>query len=197
MFKDLSLSRDMMRDFHNSLSAESAGRSLTAMVLQRSAWPFAVPKTTIDLLPQVRSAALSRSLIYSPGIPFLLFTLCYMTQLHLHMCVSCADARGPADIHRLLQEETPRSYFELGPRVRHCDIERALRPRSQGAIRQFVSGYHTADVQRCRRDILRGYKGANTIRSVFCYRFTRPRTYPTIKQLSACLTVSLTQRTRS
>ncbi|KDQ30201.1 hypothetical protein PLEOSDRAFT_1035820 [Pleurotus ostreatus PC15] len=54
MFKDLSLSRDMMRDFHDSLSAESAGRSLTAMVLQRSAWPFAVPKTTIDLLPQMQ-----------------------------------------------------------------------------------------------------------------------------------------------
>ncbi|KAF4584577.1 hypothetical protein EYR40_004576 [Pleurotus pulmonarius] len=54
MFKDLSLSRDMMRDFHGSLSPESAGRTLTAMVLQRSAWPFAVPKTTIDLLPQMQ-----------------------------------------------------------------------------------------------------------------------------------------------
>ncbi|GLB36813.1 putative cullin family protein [Lyophyllum shimeji] len=49
MFKDLALSREAMREYHSKLDIQSAGHKLTAMVLQRSAWPFSVQKTSIDL----------------------------------------------------------------------------------------------------------------------------------------------------
>jgi cullin 4 len=54
MFKDLALSRDMVQDYHSRLAQHSSGRKLSVMVLQRSAWPFNVQKTTIDLPPNVR-----------------------------------------------------------------------------------------------------------------------------------------------
>ncbi|KAL1738064.1 hypothetical protein HDZ31DRAFT_78664, partial [Schizophyllum fasciatum] len=54
MFKDLALSRDMIRDFHDALPANDFARRLTVMVLQRSAWPFTVSKSTIDLPPKAR-----------------------------------------------------------------------------------------------------------------------------------------------
>ena len=54
MFKDLALSKEMMRECHDKLPLDSDGRNLTVMVLQRSAWPFSVPKTGIDLPPNVR-----------------------------------------------------------------------------------------------------------------------------------------------
>lgn len=53
MFKDLALSRDMVHDYHSKLPQHSSGRKLSIMVLQRSAWPFNVQKTTIDLPPDV------------------------------------------------------------------------------------------------------------------------------------------------
>ncbi len=55
MFKDLALSKDLMRDYHSKLPENSSGRKLTAMVLQRSAWPFSVEKKTVDLPPMVSS----------------------------------------------------------------------------------------------------------------------------------------------
>jgi len=54
MFKDLALSRETMRDYHSKLPADSLGKTLNAMVLQRSAWPFTVQKHSIDLPPNVR-----------------------------------------------------------------------------------------------------------------------------------------------
>ena len=59
MFKDLALSRDMMHDFHDKLPANDLARRLTVMVLQRSAWPFTVSKSTIDLPPKVCLAVCS------------------------------------------------------------------------------------------------------------------------------------------
>ncbi|KAL1719508.1 Cullin [Schizophyllum commune] len=56
MFKDLALSRDMMHDFHDKLPANDLARRLTVMVLQRSAWPFTVSKSTIDLPPKMQDA---------------------------------------------------------------------------------------------------------------------------------------------
>ena len=53
MFKDLALSREMVHDYHSKLPQESSGRKLSVMVLQRSAWPFNIQKTTIDLPPSV------------------------------------------------------------------------------------------------------------------------------------------------
>jgi len=53
MFKDLALSKDLMRDYHSRLPEKSTGLKLTAMVLQRSAWPFSVEKKTVDLPPTV------------------------------------------------------------------------------------------------------------------------------------------------
>jgi len=55
MFKDLALSRDMMQEYYSKLPEQSSGRKLSVMVLQRSAWPFNVQKTTIDLPPSVCS----------------------------------------------------------------------------------------------------------------------------------------------
>ncbi|KIL57743.1 hypothetical protein M378DRAFT_188384 [Amanita muscaria Koide BX008] len=55
MFKDLALSREMMREYHDKLPRESLGHELTVMVLQRSAWPFSVPKSGIDLPPAMQA----------------------------------------------------------------------------------------------------------------------------------------------
>jgi len=57
MFKDLALSREAMREYHSKLSEDSAGQLLTAMVLQRSAWPFTAQKHTVDLPPNVSFSA--------------------------------------------------------------------------------------------------------------------------------------------
>ncbi|KAF5376863.1 hypothetical protein D9615_007286 [Tricholomella constricta] len=54
MFKDLALSRESMREYHSKLDSESPGHKLTAMVLQRSAWPFTVRKASIDLPPNMQ-----------------------------------------------------------------------------------------------------------------------------------------------
>jgi hypothetical protein len=63
MFKDLALSRDMVLDYHSKLPQDSSTRKLSAMVLQRSAWPFNVQKTTIDIPPDVRLFYLFASVI--------------------------------------------------------------------------------------------------------------------------------------
>jgi cullin 4 len=55
MFKDLALSREAVREYHSKLPEDSVGRLLTAMVLQRSAWPFTAQKHTVDLPPNVSS----------------------------------------------------------------------------------------------------------------------------------------------
>ncbi|KAF8060763.1 Cullin family-domain-containing protein [Lyophyllum atratum] len=54
MFKDLALSRESIREYHSRLDSRSAGHKLSAMVLQRSAWPFTVQKTTVDLPPSMQ-----------------------------------------------------------------------------------------------------------------------------------------------
>lgn len=54
MFKDLALSRDSMSEYHSKLPENSPGCKMNALVLQRSAWPFSVPKNTVDLPPAVR-----------------------------------------------------------------------------------------------------------------------------------------------
>ncbi|KAF9481235.1 Cullin-4B [Pholiota conissans] len=54
MFKDLSLSRESMKEYHSKLPEGSPGRKLNAMVLQRSAWPFAAQKNTVDLPPSMQ-----------------------------------------------------------------------------------------------------------------------------------------------
>ncbi|KAH9487336.1 Cullin-4 [Psilocybe cubensis] len=51
MFKDLALSRESIREYHSRLPEDSPGHKLTAMVLQRSAWPFSAQKDSIDLPP--------------------------------------------------------------------------------------------------------------------------------------------------
>ena len=57
MFKDLSLSRDLMTEHHDQLERRSpdATRRLTAMVLQQSVWPFSSRSgTELVLQPDVR-----------------------------------------------------------------------------------------------------------------------------------------------
>ncbi|KAG6890869.1 hypothetical protein C0992_012005 [Termitomyces sp. T32_za158] len=54
MFKDLALSREFVKEYHSKLDVDSPGRKLSVMVLQRSAWPFTVQKTSVDLPPNVR-----------------------------------------------------------------------------------------------------------------------------------------------
>jgi cullin-4 len=53
MFKDLALSKEMMREYHSKLPSDSGGLKLSVMVLQRSAWPFTVQKANVDLPPSV------------------------------------------------------------------------------------------------------------------------------------------------
>ena len=54
MFKDLALSREAMREYHSKLPEDDPAQLLTAMVLQRSAWPFTAQKHTVDLPPNVK-----------------------------------------------------------------------------------------------------------------------------------------------
>jgi cullin-4 len=58
MFKDLDLSMELMRDHHSRLDSQSAGLKLTVMVLQRSAWPFTVQKSSVDIPLAVCSSLL-------------------------------------------------------------------------------------------------------------------------------------------
>ncbi|KDR70101.1 hypothetical protein GALMADRAFT_255498 [Galerina marginata CBS 339.88] len=55
MFKDLALSRESMREYHSRLAEDSPGQKLSAMVLQRSAWPFSVQKHNVDLPPNMQA----------------------------------------------------------------------------------------------------------------------------------------------
>ena len=54
MFKDLSLSKEAMTEYHAKLPSTSFGQRLSVMVLQRSAWPFTVTKKSVDLPINVR-----------------------------------------------------------------------------------------------------------------------------------------------
>jgi len=63
MFKDLALSREAMGDYHSKLDRHSPGHKLSVMVLQRSAWPFTVSKSGIDLPPNVCSFSCPLSII--------------------------------------------------------------------------------------------------------------------------------------
>ncbi|KAF9012551.1 Cullin family-domain-containing protein [Cyathus striatus] len=54
MFKDLALSREMMKEYHSKLAEDDPGRKLHVMVLQRSAWPFTVRDTSVDLPPNMQ-----------------------------------------------------------------------------------------------------------------------------------------------
>lgn len=54
MFKDLALSRDRMREYHDRLDEDDDRRKMNVVVLQRSAWPFIARKTDIDLPGWVR-----------------------------------------------------------------------------------------------------------------------------------------------
>ncbi|KNZ75711.1 Cullin-4B [Termitomyces sp. J132] len=49
MFKDLALSRESVKEYHSKLNVSNPGHKLSVMVLQRSAWPFTVQKTSVDL----------------------------------------------------------------------------------------------------------------------------------------------------
>ncbi|KAK2464856.1 hypothetical protein APHAL10511_002932 [Amanita phalloides] len=55
MFKDLALSREVVREYHDKLPYDSSGRQLGVVVLQRSAWPFTVPKSVVDLPPRMQA----------------------------------------------------------------------------------------------------------------------------------------------
>ncbi|KAF8879952.1 Cullin-4B [Infundibulicybe gibba] len=55
MFKDLALSRESMRDYHSRLGDNSPACKLHVMVLQRSAWPFAIQKMSLDLPPNMQA----------------------------------------------------------------------------------------------------------------------------------------------
>jgi len=50
MFKDLTLSKEMMEKFRKDKNSSTADR-LNAIVLQRSAWPFSVSKKADVILP--------------------------------------------------------------------------------------------------------------------------------------------------
>lgn len=54
MFKDLALSKESVGDYHSKMREDDPGRKLSAMVLQRSAWPFSKTDKTVDLPPNVR-----------------------------------------------------------------------------------------------------------------------------------------------
>ncbi|KAL0564671.1 hypothetical protein V5O48_017372 [Marasmius crinis-equi] len=55
MFKDLELAKDMMREYHEKLPDDHPGKNLFVTVLQTSAWPFATPKHTITLPPELQA----------------------------------------------------------------------------------------------------------------------------------------------
>ena len=63
MFRDLALSRDLMREFHEKAIGGGSAEKLNVMVLQRSFWPFtARTKGDIDLPSDVSSYLICISL---------------------------------------------------------------------------------------------------------------------------------------
>ncbi|KAF9053924.1 Cullin-4B [Hymenopellis radicata] len=55
MFKDLSLSREMVREWHDKFQPGSPERNLNVFVLQHSVWPFASEKATLRLPVHMQS----------------------------------------------------------------------------------------------------------------------------------------------
>lgn len=107
MFKDLALSRESMREYHSKLDSQSAGLKLSAMVLQRSAWPFTVQKTSIDLPPSV-------SYIH------------FIEIVHILKHTFLPDASRAHGICQLLQTKTLGSCSRLGSRIGNRDNERPI-----------------------------------------------------------------------
>ena len=86
MFRDLGLSRDLMGSFYQGLDEESSLRKMTAMVLQRSSWPFAARKANI-LLPRWVNNILP----------------CYLT--YTNVAAVSVDARRSVHFYTVLQGE--------------------------------------------------------------------------------------------
>ena len=57
MFKDLTLSKEMMKDYHTRQDKASLANKLNAVILQQSAWPFSATKQLVDLPPLQASDA--------------------------------------------------------------------------------------------------------------------------------------------
>jgi cullin 4 len=49
MFTDLALSRDLMTEYHRKFGQDGVAQKLSAMVLQRSFWPFGALQKNLDL----------------------------------------------------------------------------------------------------------------------------------------------------
>ncbi|KAI5118667.1 hypothetical protein M0805_001040 [Coniferiporia weirii] len=64
MFRDLALSRDLLREFHERDVGRGSAQSLSVMVLQRSFWPFSARQREEALLPPTMQADLSKFAAY-------------------------------------------------------------------------------------------------------------------------------------
>ena len=62
MFKDLQLSRDLMKEYEGA-QAYAAENKWNAMILQRGAWPFAARKQNVALPLWVRKKRRSLSVL--------------------------------------------------------------------------------------------------------------------------------------
>lgn len=54
MFKDLNVSKDLMRAYHETLKPDSSALKLTVTVLQHSGWPFTAPNQVVNLPPDMQ-----------------------------------------------------------------------------------------------------------------------------------------------
>ena len=130
MFNDLALSRDLMGHFYEEkrLDETSSLRKMTAMVLQRSSWPFAARKTDILLPGWVNDTT---ALLWARA----------------HVVFVFVDARRPVHVYAVLQGEASGPNPGLGSCPWYRGLESAVQGRGERAFRQPVSGSHFAAIQ--------------------------------------------------
>lgn len=133
MFRDLALSRDLMREFHEKRIGGGTAEKLNVMVLQRSFWPFSArTKDDIDLPTNVTT----------------LILLC-VELLNDRLYV---DARRSSEVCHFLQEQASRPEARFRSFTRNGPNARAIQGRREGTICQLVSGCRSTFVQRSSRD---------------------------------------------
>lgn len=132
MFRDLALSRDLMREFHEKSIGGGTAEKLNVMVLQRSFWPFSArTKDDIDLPTNVTT----------------LILLC----VELSNDRLSVDARRYSEVCHFLQEQASRPEARFRSFTRNGSNARAIQGGREGTIRQLVSGCRPTFIQRSGR----------------------------------------------
>lgn len=147
MFTDLNLSRDLGKDYRETLAAKDKNKDTDlvpeVMILQASVWPFTSRKGKITavLPPYVRAPLLSLS---SPS-PHSFF--CSPVRLTLPSKNLKTAPRRTNPLHVLLQIEIQRPHARMGSLPRHRDARGAFSKGHEETDGVAVSGRCVVVVQ--------------------------------------------------